>query len=76
MTTGYTILSAQYSDEDNKSVTIQTKEFGAVSISAADRPELWAQLPLVTVSAYVPPVVSVAVTPADAPPTDGPNVLA
>lgn len=37
----YTILSANYANEDNTAVVIFTKEAAAVAISKADTPKEW-----------------------------------
>lgn len=52
----YTIISAQYANEDNTAAVIQTEEAAAVLISQADTPDLWADMLIsVTPSAYVAP---------------------
>lgn len=61
----YTILSAKYANEDRTAAVIETKEFGSVAISEADRPELWKLLRGVKVAGYVAPVVPPLPTLAD-----------
>jgi len=52
----YTILSAQYTNEAHDAATIITEERGAVAISIADKPGLWAvMLNAVTPAPYEPP---------------------
>lgn len=41
---GYTIIGGVYASVDLKSAVVETAEHGAVAISAADRPALWAQM--------------------------------
>lgn len=55
----YTILSAAYGDATNEHAIVQTAEFGAVSISERDRPELWKQMLDGVVAAYSAPVVDI-----------------
>jgi hypothetical protein len=40
----YTIQSAKYANAENTAAVLQTTEAGAVLVSAADRPELWAAM--------------------------------
>jgi hypothetical protein len=40
----YTVMSAAYANAGHTSAIIQTEEAGAVAISSADTPDLWAQL--------------------------------
>jgi hypothetical protein len=40
----YTILSAQYANEDHSAAVIQTEEAGGVLVSEADTPDLWAAM--------------------------------
>ena len=55
----YTVVSATYADDDHTSAIAITLEAGAVAISAIDRPELWAQLPFVTVESFEKPGITV-----------------
>lgn len=40
----YTILSAQYANEDSSSAVIETSEAAAVLVSERDTPDLWADM--------------------------------
>jgi hypothetical protein len=37
----YTIISAEYANEEHNAIIIETKEFGTVMVTERDRPELW-----------------------------------
>jgi hypothetical protein len=71
----YTIISAEYANEEQNAILLQTKEFGAVMISEKDRPELWKQANNTKIKKYIVPIVPTVVN-KSLPKQAGPNVLA
>ncbi len=77
MSDGYTIVSAQWGNEEKTSAVMQTKESGAVAVSERDRPVLWAKLMASGIPIAPMRVVVHRVAPTIVKATDGgPDVLA
>lgn len=51
----YTLKSARFANPENTAAVIDTKEAGAVIVSAADTPEEWAEVLKGVVAPYVRP---------------------
>lgn len=59
----YTIISAQYANENNTAAVIRTEEAGAVLLSEKDTPDEWAaMLAWGTPDAFDPPEIPSAIT--------------